>query len=117
MTVVIYHNPRCAKSRETLQLVQAKGHTPQVIEYLKTPPSAAELKKILALLGVSPRELMRNKEAAFKELGLDNPKLTDAQLITIMVENPVLIERPVVVVDGKKAAVGRPPESVLKILG
>ncbi|MDH4275355.1 MAG: arsenate reductase (glutaredoxin) [Gammaproteobacteria bacterium] len=117
MLVVIYHNPRCSKSRETLQLVLSKAPEPQVVEYLKTPPTAQEIKKILGLLGMaSPRELMRTKEDVYKQLKLDDPKLSEAQLISAMVQNPVLIERPLVVVDGKRAAVGRPPENVLHVL-
>jgi len=115
MAVTIYHNPRCSKSRETLALLEKKGVTPRVVEYLKEPPSAKELDAILARLKMEPRDLMRRKEAPFSELKLDNPKLTRAQLIKAMVENPVLIERPIVL-SGAKAALGRPPENVLDIL-
>lgn len=115
MAVVIYHNPRCSKSRETLALLESKGVKPKVIEYLKEPPSAAELKSILKKLGVAPRELMRRKEPPYAALKLDNPKLSDDALVKAMVENPVLIERPIVV-NGAKAALGRPPEAVLKIV-
>ena len=111
----IYHNPRCTKSRETLQLLEDRGVAPTVIEYLKEPPSAAELKRILGLLKMKPRDLMRRHEDVYAQLKLDDPKLTDAALIKAMVENPILIERPIVVTNGK-AAIGRPPESVLKIL-
>lgn len=111
----IYHNPRCTKSRETLQLLEGKGITPTIIEYLKEPPSAAELKRILGLLKMKPRDLMRRHEDVYAQLKLDDPKLTDAALIKAMIENPILIERPIVVTNGK-AAIGRPPESVLKIL-
>jgi arsenate reductase (glutaredoxin) len=113
MTVTIYHNPRCNTSRKTLALLEKKGAKPQVIEYLKTPPTAAELKQLLAKLGLSPRELLRKKEA--KEAGLDNPDLSDAQLAAGMVKHPIAIERPIVV-KGNRAALGRPPEAVLKIL-
>jgi arsenate reductase (glutaredoxin) len=113
MSVTIYHNPRCGKSRATLALLQRKGVTPRVVEYLKTPPSVAELKKILAALGIGPRGLLRKKEA--KEVGLDKPGLTDAQLIAGMARHPIAIERPIVV-NGNHAALGRPPEAVLKIL-
>jgi arsenate reductase len=113
MTVTIYHNPRCNASRKTLALLEKKGVKPEVIEYLKTPPSAAELKQLLAKLGMKPRDLLRKKEA--KEAGLDNPDLTDAQLIAGMVKHPIAIERPIVV-KGSRAALGRPPEAVLKIL-
>ena len=115
MAVTIYHNPRCSKSRETLALLEKKGVAPRVVEYLKEPPTAKELDAILTRLKIEPRDLMRRKEAPFAELKLDNPKLTRAQLIKAMVENPVLIERPIVL-SGAKAAIGRPPESVLDIL-
>jgi arsenate reductase len=115
MTVTIYHNPRCSKSRETLRLLQERGIEPRVIEYLKTPPSAAELDSILKLLDLEPRQLMRRQEAPYAELGLDNSGLSRIQLIAAMVENPVLIERPVVLANGK-AALGRPAENVLAIL-
>jgi arsenate reductase len=115
MSVVIYHNPRCSKSRETLELIRGKGIEPKIVEYLKTPPSAKELKSLVARLGIAPRDLIRKKEAPYKDLGLDDPKLSDDALIKAMVENPVLIERPIVV-KGDKAALGRPPEAVLKIL-
>jgi arsenate reductase len=115
MNVTIYHNPRCAKSRETLQLLRDRDIEPDVIEYLKNPPSAAELRALLQLLGLKPRELLRTKEAAYKELGLSDPGRSDAQIIEAMVRRPVLIERPIVV-KGKKARIGRPPEKVLEIL-
>ena len=115
MAVTIYHNPRCSKSRQTLALIEEKGADPEVVEYLKTPPSAAELKAILDKLGLAPRELMRRKEAPYAELNLDDPSLSDEQLIQAMVENPILIERPIVVAGGK-ARLGRPPEQVLEIL-
>ncbi len=113
MTVTIYHNPRCSKSRTTLALLQEKGVEPEVVEYLNTPPSAEELKRILAMLGIGPRDLMRNKEA--KEAGLDDQSLGDDALIAGMVANPIVIERPIVV-SGGKARIGRPPESVLDIV-
>jgi len=113
MSVTIYHNPRCGKSRATLALLEKKGIRPRVIEYLKTPPDKAELKRLLKLLGMTPRELMRAKEA--KEAGLDKPGLADDALIAGMVEHPIVIERPIVVA-GSRAALGRPPEAVLKIL-
>ena len=115
MEVVIYHNPRCSKSRATLQLLQEKGIEPKIIEYLKTPPSKEALEAILNKLGMEPRDLMRKKEKVYKEKGLDNPDLTRDQLIQAMIENPILIERPIVLV-GDKAALGRPPENVLEIL-
>ncbi len=115
MTIVIYHNPRCSKSRSTLELLKSRGIQPKIVEYLKTPPSAAELEDILRKLGLKPRDLMRKKEAPYAALGLDDPKLSDDALIRAMVENPVLIERPIVV-NGDRAALGRPPEAVLAIL-
>lgn len=119
MTVTIYHNPRCGKSRATLQLLRERGIEPTVIEYLSAPPDARRLKQLLELLGLGPRELMRKGEAVYEEKNLADPKLDDAALIAAMVEDPILIERPVVVVrdaKGERAALGRPPESVLEIL-
>ncbi|MEJ2760289.1 MAG: arsenate reductase (glutaredoxin) [Gammaproteobacteria bacterium] len=115
MKVTIYHNPRCSKSRQTLALLREQGVEPEVIEYLKSPPDAATLKRILSLLGMAPRELIRKKEAVYRERNLDDPGLSDDDLITAMVNNPVLMERPVVLADGR-AALGRPPEKVLEIL-
>lgn len=115
MSVTIYHNPRCSKSRQTLQLLEQQGQSVKVVEYLKTPPSATELQDLLQKLALSPRQLLRNKEDEFKAEGLDNPALTDQQLIEVMVRVPKLIERPIVVSNGK-AVIGRPPEAVLAIL-
>jgi len=115
MSVTIYHNPRCSKSRQTLALLREKGEDPTIVEYLTTPPDAATLRDILARLGLSPRALMRKKESPYKELGLDDDSLDDAALIAAMVANPILIERPIVVT-ADKAALGRPPENVLTIL-
>ncbi len=109
----IYHNPRCSKSRQTLALLRERGIEPEIIEYLVTPPSAERLKELLAMMGKSPRDIMRKKEAA--EAGLDDPALDDDALIAGMVANPIVIERPIVV-NGDKAALGRPPESVADIL-
>lgn len=113
--VKIFHNPKCSKSRATLELLRGRGIEPEIIEYLKTPPSAAELDEVLTLLGREPRELMRKKEAAYVGSGAGDEGLGRAALIACMVENPTLIERPIVVANGK-AAVGRPPEDVLAIL-
>lgn len=113
MSVTIYHNPRCGKSRATLALLEKKGIRPQIIEYLKTPPDKAELKRLLRLLGMSPRDLLRAKEA--KEAGLDRPGLSDEEIVAGMIKHPIVIERPIVVA-GNRAALGRPPEAVLKIL-
>lgn len=111
--ITIYHNPRCSKSRETLKLIEDKGVTPRIVEYLKEPPSAAELTRILAALGMAPAELLRNKEAA--EAGIDPKGLSDAALIAAMVAHPAVIERPIVVA-GPRAVLGRPPENVLGLL-
>ena len=113
MTVTIYHNPRCNTSRKTLALLEKQGVKPEVVEYLKTPPNAADLKQLLAKLGLSPRQLLRKKEA--KEAGLDTPNLSDAQLIAGMAKHPITIDRPTVV-KGNRAALVRPPVAVLKIL-
>jgi arsenate reductase len=115
MQVKIYHNPRCSKSRQTLQLLQEHEIEPEVVEYLETPPDKTTLRKILKQLGLSPRDLIRRKENEYKENQLDDPSLTDEQLIDAMVKYPKLIERPIVVTD-KGAAVGRPPEKVLEVL-
>lgn len=115
MTVTIYHNPRCSKSRETLELLEGKGVQPRIVKYLESPPTAAELKQVLKKLGMKPRDIMRKGEARYAELGLKDKDLKDDELIALMVANPILIERPIVV-NGGKAAVGRPPEAVLKIL-
>lgn len=115
MPVTIYHNPRCSKSRRTLELLRGRGIEPEIVEYLRTPPSAARLDELLGLLGLEPRQLMRRTEAAYAALGLDDPALPRAALVAAMAETPVLIERPIVVANGK-AALGRPPEAVLDIL-
>jgi len=115
MSIKILHNPRCSKSRQTLQLLNDQAIEPEVVEYLKTPPSAEELTGILKMLGIGARELMRKKEAEYKASGADNPDLNDTELVELMVANPKLIERPIVIKDGK-AAIGRPPEQVLDIL-
>lgn len=113
--IKIYHNPRCSKSRETLALLTEQQTSVEVIEYLKTPPTKDELKALLAMLGLTARQLMRSKEPEYSALGLDNTALTEAQLIEAMVTTPKLIERPIVV-NGNKAAIGRPPVNVLAIL-
>jgi arsenate reductase (glutaredoxin) len=115
MSVTIYHNPRCSKSRETLKLIEARGLKPKVIEYLRTPPSATELKAILKKLGVKPQDIVRKSEPLYAELGIKGRALDDDALIALMVANPILIERPIVL-SGGRAAIGRPPENVLKIL-
>lgn len=115
MTVTIYHNPRCSKSRQTLALLHEHGVKPHVVSYLDTPPSPSELKSIVEMLGASSaREIMRRNETLYKELSLDSVEAESA-LIDAMAGNPILIERPIVV-SGDKAAIGRPPEAVLAIL-
>lgn len=114
--VTIYHNPRCSKSRETLALLEQHGVMPDVVLYLETPPSVDQLKKLLKELGFnSARELMRKKEDLYKALKLADESLSEAQLLQAMVDNPKLIERPIVV-KGTQARIGRPPEQVLEIL-
>lgn len=113
--VVIYHNPKCSKSRQTMALLEERGIKPTVVKYLETPPTATKLKALLSLLGMAPREFMRKNEAPYKELELAKVDLSEDQLVRAMVANPVLIERPIVEANGK-AAVGRPPERVLEIL-
>jgi arsenate reductase len=115
MSVKIFHNPRCTKSRQTLQLLKDRDIDPEIVEYLKTPPTASELVDILALLGKEPRDIMRKTESEYKDNGLDDANLPRNALIEAMVKYPVLIERPIVLANGK-AAIGRPPENVLEIL-
>jgi arsenate reductase len=110
----IYHNPRCSKSRETLALLEQSGATPQIIEYLKTPPTAAELKAIVAKLGIEPEQLVRKGEEIYKT-HFAGKSLTAAQWIDAMAKHPVLIERPIVI-KGTQAVLGRPPENVKKLL-
>lgn len=111
----IFHNPRCSKSRQTLELLTERGIEPEIIRYLETPPTEQELKDILSALNLTPRELMRTKEQECKEQGLNNPELSDEQLIAAMIATPKLIERPIVIANGK-VVLGRPPENVLSIL-
>jgi len=107
--VKIYHNPRCSKSRQTLALIQEQGIEPEIINYLETPPSVDELTTVLNLLEIEPQALMRKREAEYKEAGLDNLSLNQAEQIKLMVEYPKVIERPIVLANGK-AAIGRPPD-------
>lgn len=113
--LTLYHNPRCSKSRGALELLEQRGLNPTVIRYLETPPSATELKQILARLGIGPRQLLRSGEEEYQSLNLADPTLTDSQIIEAMVAHPKLIERPILVA-GDVAVVGRPPEKVLEIL-
>jgi arsenate reductase len=113
--ITIFHNPRCSKSRAALELLRENGCEPHIVEYLKDPPSVQELETILKLLGMEPRELMRRKEEEYRRERLDDSELTRKQLIKALHDHPQLIERPIVLANGK-AALGRPPESVLEIL-
>ncbi len=113
--VTIYHNPRCSKSRQALALLEERGIDPIVIPYLDQPPDPETLRKLLGALGMQPRQLMRTSESRYAELGLDDPGKSDEELIRAMSENPILIERPIVVT-AKGAALGRPPENVLEVL-
>lgn len=115
MTTTIFHNPRCSASRNALALIQASGETPEVVEYLKTPPSREYLVELLNKMQMSPRELMRSKEAVFTELGLDNPEVSDDKLIDAMIDNPILINRPIVVTE-KGAVLCRPLERIFEVL-
>jgi len=111
----IYHNPRCSKSRQTLQIIEDKGLEVKIIEYLKTPPTKKELVAIIEKLGISPRQLLRKGEEAYKTYALDNAEVSDSKIINCMLDEPKLIERPIVV-NGNKAVLGRPPENVLDII-
>ncbi|MGB2740966.1 MAG: arsenate reductase (glutaredoxin) [Cognaticolwellia sp.] len=111
--LTIYHNPRCSKSRQTLALIEEKNHDVTIVEYLKTPLNVAEIKQLLSLLNVSPLEMMRTKEAEFKEQNLAHAD--DASLIAAMAATPKLIERPIVT-DNTRAIIGRPPENVLSLM-
>lgn len=111
----MYHNPRCSKSRQTLALLEENGQQPEIILYLDTPPSAVELTDVLSKLGISARQLLRKGESAYKEYKLADTTLSDADIIGAMINHPKLIERPIVI-KGKKAILGRPPENVLALL-
>ena len=114
MPITIYHNPKCSKSRQTLELLIKQGIKPLIKEYLKITPTADTIKEILKKLGYTPRDLMRKKEDAYAEHNLDNPVLSDDDLIGLMVKHPILIVRPIVLAN-EQAAIGRPPEQVLEI--
>ncbi|MBI3923009.1 MAG: arsenate reductase (glutaredoxin) [Armatimonadetes bacterium] len=125
MEITIYHNPKCSKSRETLQLLRERGIEPEVVEYLKTPPDESTLDRLLKLLGLEPDELLRKKEDEYQQLGLGEKKFSRDELIRAMVAHPILIERPIVVSGdrergnrerGLRAVLGRPPEKVLELL-
>ena len=115
MKVQILHNPRCSKSRATLQILEDNGFEPEIILYQETPPDTAQLKSILKMLNMQARDLMRKGQSEYKDQGLNDDQLGDEELIAAMIRTPVLIERPIVLANGK-AKIGRPPESVLEIL-
>jgi len=115
MTTTIYHNPRCSKSRATLALLRENGIEPRIVRYLETPPDARALKHLTALLGCSMRDIMRTGEDLYRQLGLQDGAQSEQQLIDIVAANPRLLERPIVV-NGRRAALGRPPHNVLSIL-
>lgn len=115
MSVTIYHNPRCSKSRQTLALLAQRNIKPRIIEYLVTPPSENELKRLLQMLEIPPRNLLRTMEDEYRLAKLDRPDVSDAEIIRAIVKYPRLMERPIVVA-GNKAAIGRPPENILKML-
>lgn len=115
MSVTIFHNPRCSKSRQTLKMLQERGIDPEIVEYLKTPPTTERLEEILGLLGMEPRQLMRTGERVYKEQNLADTSLSRSVLVQAMTDNPILIERPIVLANNK-AALGRPPQNVLEIV-
>lgn len=111
----LYHNPRCSKSRQALTLLEERGFSPEIIEYLKTPPDLETLKQLLLKLGLKPRDILRKKENEYLDLGLDNEALTDDQILQAIVTTPKLLERPILV-HGDRAAIGRPTENLLPLL-
>ena len=115
MTVTIWHNPKCATSRKVLDAIRAAGISPEVVDYVKTPPSAAAIRGVLKAMGLKPRALLRRKDTPYEELGLDDPELSEAALIAAMHEHPILIERPVVQTE-KGTRLCRPPERLNEIL-
>ena len=117
MSYRIYHNPRCSKSRQTLELLHEKGIDVSVIEYLNTPPSKSELENIISLLGIEARALLRTTQEEYKLAGLDDHSKSDDEIINAMIAYPILIERPIVIKNGTSAAIGRPPQAVLKLIG
>jgi arsenate reductase len=113
--LTLYHNPRCSKSRGALEMLEARGLTPNIVRYLETPPSATELQVLLGKLGLPARQLLRSGEDEYKSLNLADASLSEAQLIAAMVANPKLIERPIIIL-GDHAVIGRPPERILELL-
>jgi len=114
MKVTIYHNPRCSKSRQTLALLEERGADIETVEYLETPPDHATVRSLANRLGVDVRDLLRTGEAQYAELGLDDPSLDESRLIDAIVDNPILLQRPIVL-SADKAVIGRPPENVLAL--
>jgi arsenate reductase len=114
--VTIYYNPRCSKSRQTLELLQQQGIEPEIIEYMKDPPDIDTLKQIVSMLGLPVRDLLRSTEQVFKDAGMDDADLSDDDIYEAISECPTLLQRPIVIIDNEKAALGRPPENVLEIL-
>jgi arsenate reductase len=115
VTVTIYHNPSCGTSRKVLEMIRAKGFEPIIVRYLEEPPSKVKLKALVKQMGLRPRDLLRKRGTPYEELGLDDPGVSDERILSLMVEHPILIERPIVVT-GKGAALCRPPEKVLALL-
>lgn len=115
MEVLIYHNPLCSKSRKTLSLIRERDIDPDIVYYLDSPPDRQQLEKLIDMLHISPRDLVRKGEAEYQKLGLESKDVSDSDLVDAMLAHPILIERPIVV-SGKQARIGRPPESVLEIL-
>ena len=115
MKVTIWHNPKCATSRKVLEMIRAKGHDPEIVDYVKTPPSASEIKGVLEEMGMKPRDLLRRRGSPYDELSLDDPKLSDSALVDAMHRHPILIERPVVRTR-KGTRLCRPPERADEIL-
>ena len=115
MIITVYHNPACGTSRKTLALIREAGQEPEVIEYLKTPPAREQLVALIRAMGITPRELLRRRGTPYDELGLDDPKWTDGEIVDFMLAHPILIERPIVVTP-KGVRLCRPPERVVEIL-
>ena len=115
MSITIYHNPRCSKSRRTLQLLEQHGITPTIVEYLNDVPSAAEIERLVSLLGVDVRDIIRTGESSYTDLRLHDSNLGRTELLQAIVDNPILLQRPIVV-SGDRAVIGRPPDNVLSIL-
>lgn len=113
--ITIYHNPRCSKSRQTLEILTGRGLSPTIIRYLENPPSIEEFRELLSLLQMTPRELLRTTESEYRETGLDDLSVDDETILKTLNENPILMQRPIVVL-GNQAVIGRPPENVLQLL-